>query len=488
MIDYKSQFEKPNDSNLEKIILGTLLLESSAIYKVMQVLNENCFYQEINKHIYCAIIELHRDKVPIDIITVMKRLTLMGKLNDVGGPAYLAELTNRIGSSANLEYHANILFGYAIRRELIFSCEKISRTAYDLTSDVYETLEKARTTLFAKTTVSGNRTKSAKEHAAEIVRRSIEMQNQYLEVRGIPTGFQDLDIMTSGLQGGRFYVIGGRPSMGKTTFVINLVKNAVKKFGKKGLFISGEMSGEEITTIVIASDSATPMDDISKNAITKDNWSRILKTFDSDFDNLFIDDTPRPSLSHVWAEAIRLKEKEGIGFIAIDYLQLMTVNNRNMSPKEKVSLISGELKALSRHLDIPVIALSQLSRSCENRVDKRPIMSDLKETGDIEQDADFVAFLYRPEYYNTHFDGAGNSLEGIVEFIIRKHRHGKLGTILMKMKKEIGCFYSFDKNSLMEIPLDNYDMSITELKSLETIASKYENENSQDGQYDDIPF
>lgn len=482
--------EKPNSPELEDVVLGTILIDNSAIYKVMQVINPHCFYQESNKHIFNAIMTLQEQKSPIDILTVADQLGKDSKLEDVGGPYRLVELTTRIGSSANVEHHANILFQYFIRRELISNCDTISRSSYDLGCDIFEVLEKARKKIFSRTTVSGNRIKTASDFAKEIVKRSIEMDMKYQEVRGIASGYEGIDMLTSGWMGGRLYIIGGRPSMGKTTFVINVVKNAVKKFGKKGLFISGEMSGEDITTILIASDSETPMQNISKNAITPDNWERILKSFDSDFKNLFIDDTPKPSVSHVWSEAVRLKEQEGIEFIVIDYIQLMTVNARGMDKKTAVSFISSELKALSRHLEIPVIALSQLSRQCENRVDKRPVMSDLKETGDIEQDADFIAFLYRPEYYGTLEDGRGNSLIGIVEFIIRKNRHGALGTVLLNMNKECGIFNGFDANTRKVISIENYDMSLTELKSLTELAGKYDLEsNLPDGTTaDDLPF
>jgi len=482
--------EKPNNSELEDIVLGTLLIDNTAVYKVMQVLNPHCFYQESNKHIFNAIMNLQQAKSPIDILTVADQLGKNNKLEDVGGPSRLVSLTTRIGSSANLEHHANILFQYFIRRELINNCDTISRSSYDLSCDIFEVLEKARKNVFSRTTVSGNRVKTASEFAKEIVKRSIAMDMKYQEVRGIASGYEALDMLTSGWMGGRLYIIGGRPSMGKTTCVINIVKNAVKKFGKKGLFISGEMAGEEITTILIASDSQVPMEQIAKNAVTPDNWERMLKTFDKDFENLFIDDTPKPSISHVWSEAVRLKEQEDIEFIVIDYIQLMTVHARGMDKKTMVSLISSELKALARHLKIPVIALSQLSRSCENRVDKRPIMSDLKETGDIEQDADFIAFLYRPEYYGTVYDGQQNSLEGIVEFIIRKNRFGGLGTVLLSMDKERGTFNGFDLDTRRAISIDQYDMSLIELKSLTELAGKYDIEsNLPDGMNkDDIPF
>ena len=486
----KLTLEKPNNPELEDVVLGTILIDNTAIYKVMQVINPHCFYQESNKHIFNAIMKLQEAKSPIDILTVTDQLKKDSKLEDVGGPYRLVELTNRIGSAANVEHHANILFQYFIRRELITNCDAISRSSYDSSCDIFEVLEKARKKVFSRTTVSGNRVKTASDFAKEIVKRSIEMDMKYQEVRGIASGYEALDMLTSGWIGGRLYIIGGRPSMGKTTFVINVVKNAVKKFGKKGLFVSGEMSGEDITTIIIASDSKVPMQNISKNAVTPDNWERILKTFDSDFESLFIDDTPKPSISHVWSEAVRLKEQHDIEFVVIDYIQLMTVNARGMDKKTMVSLISSELKALSRHLGIPVIALSQLSRQCENRVDKRPVMSDLKETGDIEQDADFIAFLYRPEYYGTLYDGQGNSLEGIVEFIIRKNRHGALGTVLLDMKKDCGLFSGYNLDMRKAVSIDDYDMSLIELKSLTELAGKYNLEDNlpDDMSKDDLPF
>lgn len=473
--------EKPHSEKLEEAVLGAIILDYTALYKVMQILKEEVFYCDKHKYIYRACLALNRSGSSIDILTVSEWLGANNLLSKVGGPYEIVAVTNKIASSANIEYHAQLLFEYFVRRKLIHTTEVIQRAAYDMGQDVMSILEKTRGDLFLTTTQAESRVKNLDYHAKNIIDKSIEMQGRYIEIRGVPSGFETFDRSLSGFIGGRLYIIGGRPSMGKTTFVLNLVSNAVKKFGKRVLFFSGEMSGEEITSIIMAKESNRNIDEIQKGAVS--NWKSILDHFNEDLrGNLFIDDTPAPSLTHLQAETIKQKEQEGIDMIVVDYLQLMKVNEKGLKPGEIVSRISGALKELARRLDIPVIALSQLSRTCESRTDKRPVMSDLKESGDIEQDADMVAFLYRPEYYGE-IDKSGRDLTGIAEVIVRKNRQGPLGKYYMFFDKPIGRFYAYNPRIEDKIELDAYDMTLTKPKAIKAILEK-----GYDHEGEELPF
>lgn len=480
--------QKPHDKELEQVVLGTVMLETTAFFRVSQILKEKTFYSKKHQIIYRAILALDYNQKPIDMVSIFQWLVSKGLSEKTGGPAYLSEMMNKVCSTAHLEYHASILHGYFVRRQLIEVTEAINKGAYDMSQDIMSLLEKTRSDLFSKTTMAVSRVRTAGHHAEQIVAKAKDMDGKFIEVRGVPTGFQALDKSISGLIGGRLYIIGGRPSMGKTTFTINMVCNAVKKFGKKVLFFSGEMSGEEITSIVMAKESNLPIKDVQSGMIS--DWRTVLDHFDQRLsDNLLIDDTPAPSLMHVQAESIKKVEQCGIDCIVIDYLQLMKVNEKGIDPGAAVSKISGALKELARRLDVPVIALSQLSRGCESRLNKRPVLSDLKQSGDVEQDADFVAFLYRPEYYGDT-DKKGNNLTGIAEVIVRKNRQGPLDTYYMFMDKPIGRFYALQDKSDIKIPLEHYDMSITKPRLITDVLSIYATdiEPGVDDMGDDLPF
>jgi replicative DNA helicase len=482
----------PYDEDLEELVLGTILLEGTAYYRVAQIINEKTFYSKKHQIIFRAIRDLNNKRSPIDIMTVTQWLLSKGLADDVGGAYHISIMTNRVASSANLEAHASILFKYHVRRELIETSSYIFRASHDLSQDIMSVLEKAKSDLFSKTTTAINNARTVGFHADQIIKEAAESDGTYVEVRGVPSGFEKIDKCTSGFIGGRFYIFAARPSMGKTTFVINAIINAVKKFKKKVLFFSGEMSGQEITSIIMAKMSGIPIKHVQSNMVT--DWKKVLDEFDDDFrENLIIDDTPAPSLMHVQSKSISMKEQEDIDMIVVDYLQLMKVNEKGIKKGEAVGKISGALKELARRLDVPVIALSQLSRGCESRPDplKRPVLSDLRESGEIEQDADFIAFLYRPEYYNEKKKEDGRLLDvtGWTEIIVRKNRQGPLGLYMTFFEKEIGRFYDFNMQFKETIPLSDYDMSITKPKLLSDVFNSYASDAiTVDADGDELPF
>lgn len=454
----------PNSRDLEVSVLGTVLLDNTVIYKLMQFLSDECFYHDKNLMVWQAITCLFNQKTSIDILTVTEQLRKMNFLDKVGGPYELIVLTNHIGSSAHIESHAMMLYEYYQRRKLIENSRRVELMAYDMSSDVPSIIEKARSNLAAGKSISGSRIVNASDVVKKLAQDAKDANFLHKQVVGIPSCYEPIDLMLSGFVGGRFYVIGGRPSMGKTTLVINIAANACRMFGSKGLFFSGEMSCEDITKIIISQQTGFPLEHVSQNAINAENWRDILDSCGNDFKDLQIDDTAGPSILHIESESIKMVQKHGVDFIVVDYIQLVTMNDKNISKLDKVSAISSRLKALAKNLNIPVIALSQLSRSCETRPNKRPVMSDLKETGDIEQDADIIGFIYRPEYYGTFEDIKGNSLKNIVEVNWAKNKFGRVGTILMYYNRDIGRFQSYDARNMKPIEINSYDRTLTEFK------------------------
>lgn len=473
----------PHNEELEKLVLGTIILDSTAFYKVSPIISKETFNNRKHQTVFMAIQALNRSGQPIDLVTVYEWLVSKGLSSQVQAD-YLSEMTNRVASSANLEAHAAMLFSYYVRRKLISTSQVIWRAAHDLSQDVMSTLEKAKSDLFSKTVTASNNAKSVGYHVDQIIKKSKEANGRYTEVTGVPSGFETLDKWTGGFLPGDLYIFAARPSMGKTTFVINAMVNAVKKFGKKILFFSGEMDGGKITSIIMAKETGIPIKHIKQNRVA--DWRIVLDELGGNLsDNLIIDDTPAPSLMHVESKAVSLAEQHDIHMIVVDYIQLMKVNGI-VDKKVAVGLISNGLKELARRLEVPVIALSQLSRECDKRTDSRPIMSDLRESGEIEQDADMIAFLYRPEYYGEVIKRGGVPVntEGLTEVIIRKNRQGALGSVMTHLEKTIGRFSSYNTDFQQTIPLEDYDMSITQPKEIE--STNYI--TPVDDQGDDLPF
>lgn len=430
----------PQAIDFEEAVLGALILEKNAVTRVIDMLQPEMFYNTEHKEIYSAIQSLFFDNKPIDQLTVINKLKETNNLDRVGGAYNISRLTNKISSSANIEYHARILIQKHIKRELIRVGSEIISDAYDDSQDDLSLLDKAGEKIFKISSLNfRNEYKGMEELAQEAILSIEKMQSSDSGLRGVPSGFRELDGFTSGWQKSDLIVLAARPGMGKTSFAIQLARNASDK-GFPAAIFSLEMSDRQLMNRLIVSESEIYSDKIKTGNLNEFDWDKINRGIASLIDkDIFIDDTPSLSVFELRAKARRLKEQKGIELIVIDYIQLMTVGNHTGNRETEISTISRSLKSIAKELDIPIIVLSQLNRSVETRGDKHPLLSDLRESGAIEQDADVVLFLYRPEYYGIE-TLSGESLNGLAEVIIAKHREGSLGTIEMQFKGEYTKF------------------------------------------------
>ncbi|MDD4087700.1 MAG: replicative DNA helicase, partial [Bacteroidales bacterium] len=393
----------PQAVDLEEVVLGAMMLEKDAVNAIIDILNPEVFYKDAHQKIFKAIHQLFSKSEAIDILTVTNELKSMGELEIVGGPYYISQLTNRVVSAANIEFHARILIQKYIQRELIMISSDIIKDAYEDTTDVFDLLDKAESGLFA---VSESNLRRSFEAMPELVKRAIEdienARNSDANLRGVPSGYTDLDRITQGWQKSDLIILAARPSMGKTAFALNLARNAAVDFNKPIAFFSLEMSSVQLVTRLISSETYLAAEKLRKGDLQEYEWQQ-LNTKINPLVNaqMYIDDTPQLSIFELRAKCRRLKQQFDIQMVFIDYLQLMTAGGDNRGNREQeISNISRSLKSLAKELDIPVLALSQLSRNVESRPgSKKPILSDLRESGAIEQDADMVIFIYRPEYY-----------------------------------------------------------------------------------------
>lgn len=445
----------PQALDLEEAVLGAIMLEKEALNDVIDILSSQSFYKEEHQKIFSAIIELFQQGKPIDILTVTETLKGRGELEIVGGPFYISQLTNRVASSAHVEYHSRIISQKHILRELIRISSETIRDAYDDSTDVFELLDKSEKGLFDIT--QGNIRKDY-EKMNNLLHDAIEqlekLGKQKDGLSGIPSGFSDVDRVTSGFQKSDLIVIAARPGMGKTAFVLSLARNiAVDHKRAVGIF-SLEMSTRQLAFRLIASETELNASKLKTGKLENHEWeqlnAKIGKLAEAP---IFIDDTPALSVFELRAKCRRMKARHNIEIIIVDYLQLMTVggdnkNARGGNREQEISMISRSLKGIAKELDIPVIALSQLSRAVETRGGsssiKKPQLSDLRESGAIEQDADVVAFIYRAEYYGLSSDQEGNSTIGQAELIIAKHRNGALADVKMKFIGELAKFTDWE--------------------------------------------
>ena len=439
----------PQAVDFEEAVLGALMLEKNAVNDVIDVLSPESFYKDQHQKIYAVIHYLFGNSQPIDILTVTQELRNRGELDYVGGAYYISQLTNRIASAANVEHHARIIAQKFIQRELIRISSDTIKLAYDETTDVFDLLDKAESSLFQ--VAEGNLSKSY-EKIDKVMQHAIEeienAQDHEDGVSGIPTGFTALDRVTSGWQKSDMIVIAARPGMGKTAFVVSMARNAAVQFNKAVAIFSLEMSSVQLVNRLISGETEIAAEKLRKGNLEPHEFqqlhARIGKLSEAPF---FIDDTPALSIFEFRAKCRRLKAQHDVQLIIIDYLQLMTGGGEGKGNREQeISFISRSIKTVAKELDVPIIALSQLSRSVETRGgDKKPILSDLRESGAIEQDADIVSFIYRPEYYGiTSDEETGDNLEGIGEFIIAKHRNGSLETIKLRFVGQFAKFENLD--------------------------------------------
>ncbi|PVX49825.1 replicative DNA helicase [Balneicella halophila] len=446
----------PQAIEIEEAVLGALLLEKDAVVAVGDILNADSFYKEAHQHIYNAIFSLNRKGENADMLTVVEELKRMELLEAAGGAAYVAQLTNSVASAAHVETHARIIHQKFIQRELIRVSSEIQTDAYDESEDVAELLDKAQQDVFD--IAAGNirtETKPIKpliDEALDIVK---ELANREDGLSGVPSGFTELDRITAGWQNSDLVIIAARPAMGKTAFVLSMARNMAIIHKAPIAIFSLEMSSIQLVNRLIASETELGSEKLRSGDLKAYEWEQLnSKIKDLVEAPIYIDDTPALSIFELRAKARRLKQQYNIGCLVIDYLQLMSAGNVGRGNREQeVSLISRQLKIIAKELNIPVIALSQLNRGVEQRADKhkKPMLSDLRESGAIEQDADMVLFIHRPEVYGKTDDDNGNSLIGIANIIIAKHRNGAIGEISLNFRKELAKFSDLEDKDYSDI-------------------------------------
>ncbi|KAB2923722.1 MAG: replicative DNA helicase [Bacteroidetes bacterium] len=420
----------PQAVDVEMSVLGAMLLEKEAIARAVEVLDETAFYKPSHQEIFKALVALFEKNEAADSITVVEELRRAGKLEAVGGPLYISDLTMHVTSAANVEYHAKIVLEKALLRNLISASTEITSRAFNENDDALDLLDEAENKIFQ---ISEKRLKKSFTSMKEAVFTTMEMlesiHGKHSGVTGVPSGFTALDSMTGGFQNSDMIIVAARPSMGKTAFVLSLARNAAVDHGKPIGFFSLEMSAQQLVMRLICAEARVDAQSVRTGRLPDDQWrnlsTRIGKLYNA---KIFIDDTPALSILELRAKARRLKAEHDISMIIIDYLQLMSGPKNVQSREQEISQISRSLKALAKELNIPVVALSQLNRAVETSSDKRPMLANLRESGAIEQDADVVLFIHRPEKYGLTRDD-GSSAEGIAEIIIGKQRNGPTGEV-----------------------------------------------------------
>ncbi len=436
----------PQAIELEEAVLGALMLEKDALTSVIDILKVESFYKEAHKVIFQAILDLFTESQPIDLLTVTTQLRKNGALEVAGGAFYITELTSKVASAANIEFHARIITEQSIKRELIRISSTIQKDAFEDTTDVFELLDAMEQSLFE---ISEKNIRKNYATMSSIMRDAIAelevRKNQKDGLTGVPSGFTALDRVTSGWQKSDLVIIAARPAMGKTAFVLSVLRNAAVDHNRPVAIFSLEMSSVQLVNRLISSEAELDSDKIKKGTLADHEWAQLVhKTAKLSKAPLFVDDTPALSILELRAKCRKLKAQHDIQMVVVDYLQLMSGDSKGGfggNREQEIASISRALKKIAKELSIPVIALSQLSRAVETRGgDKRPQLSDLRESGAIEQDADMVMFLYRPEYYGITEDEGGASTAGVGEVIIAKHRNGSLENIKLRF---IGRYTKF---------------------------------------------
>lgn len=448
----------PQALDVEEAVLGALLIEKSAIIDVMDILKPECFYRDDHQKIFTVIRDLASQDKPIDILTVAESLRSQTLLDEVGGALYLTQLTNKVASAAHVDFHARILAQKYIQRELIRATNDIQAKAFDSTVDVDDLIDYSEQELF-KIAEGNIKRESARINVImrEAIARMEEASKREGNLNGVPSGYTKIDRITSGWQQSDLIIIAARPSMGKTAFVLSMTRNMAVEHNKAVAIFSLEMSSVQLVNRFIVGETRLSSEKIRTGKLEPHEWeqldTKIRKLVDAP---IFIDDTPAISVFELRAKCRRLKRQHNIDIIIIDYLQLMTGTPETKGNREQeVSTISRALKGLAKELDIPVIALSQLNRSVEMRSgNKRPQLSDLRESGAIEQDADMVLFIHRPEKYGFTEDEEGNSLIGLAEIIIAKHRNGGLDDVRLRFEGEYAKFSDLEEGIL---PLSGFE-------------------------------
>jgi replicative DNA helicase len=439
----RSEKIPPQAVDVEQAVLGAMLLNKDAIGKAIEIIDKDCFYRDDHQKIFDVLVHLYDENEPVDIITVCEELASRKHLDEVGGRMYLLELTEKIGTTANIEYHCNIVLEKSTLRRLINTSTQIVSQCYDVSEEVDDLLDQAEQDIF---NISEKRIKPGFVPIGDLLPHTFEAIEEYQKkggiITGIPTGFIDLDYLTGGLQRSDLIVVASRPSMGKTSFCLCVAEHvAVEQQMTVGIF-SLEMSKEQLVQRMLCSKARFSTHKMRTGKIGDHEYSSLAMAVGPLSEApVFIDDSPSIGILQLRAKARRLRAQRNVGLIIVDYLQLMQGPRNVESRQQEISTISRSLKALAKELDVPVIAVSQLSRKVEDRGgDKRPMLADLRESGAIEQDADVVMFVYRPEFYEIEKFKDGTPTQGVAEIMVKKHRNGPTGDVKLTFLKDYARF------------------------------------------------
>ena len=431
----------PQAVEVEQAVLGAMMLEQRAIVRAIEILDESCFYHAPHSRIFAAMTELFEQGTAVDQLTLTEELKRRGQLDDVGGVVYLAKLGSEVATTANIDFHARIVLEKALGRKLIETSSEVIERAYAADEDVQTLIDNAEQKLF---TLSENQIGEGFEPLEKVMGETFE----HLEhvhagagtVLGVDTGFADLNDQMSGFQKGDLIILAARPSVGKTAFALTLARNAAVEAGVGMGIFSLEMSKMQLAQRLLSVETKVDLHKLRTGRLSDEDWMNLTHNIERlARAPIYIDDTPGISVLEARAKARRLQREHGVGMVIIDYLQLMSGHIRTQSREQEISHISRGLKAMAKELDVPVLALSQLSRAVESRTDRRPQLSDLRESGSLEQDADVVMFIYRPEMYDLKSPD-GESLEGLAQIIIGKQRNGPVGSVDLMWNKESATY------------------------------------------------
>ena len=479
---------QPQAIDLEEAVLGALMLEQDALNSVIDILKPEFFYKDQHQKIYSAICRLFASSQPVDILTVTNELRTSGELDFIGGAYYITQLTSRVASAANIEFHSRIISQKYIQRELIKIAAQIETDAYEDTTDVLELLDRTESSLLS---IGEKNFRSDYSDMQSLIREAISeieaARSFETGLSGVPSGFTSLDRLTSGWQKANLIILAARPSMGKTAFALTMARNIAVDFKKPIAFFSLEMSAVELVTRLISSESLLAADKLKKGSLKDYEWEQLNSKINSLIEApLFIDDTPALTIFELRAKCRRLKQKHDIQMVFIDYLQLMQGTSDSKGNREQeISTISRQLKALAKELRIPILALSQLSRAVETRGGtKKPILSDLRESGAIEQDADIVMFIFRPEYYKIDSDEKGDTA-GRADIIIAKHRNGPTDEIHLRFINHYAKFSDFEGTDFDTPNQMNPNQDFENSPQTYTVPSKINEMNDND---ENVPF
>lgn len=491
----------PQAIDLEEVVLGALMIDKKGVDEVIDILHPDVFYKPAHQYIFEAIFSLFENSQPVDLLTVSAQLKKDGKLELAGGEFYLIQLTQKVSSSAHIEFHARIVLQKFIQRSLIKISSEIIEASYDESTDVFDLLDTAESKLYEVTQGNIKRSSETAQNLVIQAKKRIEEIANKEGLSGVPSGFHKLDKLTSGWQPSDLIIIAARPGMGKTALTLSMARNIAVEHNIPVAFFSLEMSSVQLITRLISSETHLSSEKLRTGNLEKYEWEQLnVKVKSLEKAPLFIDDTPSLSIFDLRAKARRLSSQHGIKLIVVDYLQLMTAggSQKGGNREQEISTISRNLKALAKELNIPVIALSQLSRAVETRGgSKRPLLSDLRESGAIEQDADIVSFIYRPEYYKIDEwdDDEHTPTAGQAEFIVAKHRNGGLDEIRLKFIGNLGKFESLDHDEMpteivsrMNDAANDDTFKTSDFPSADEAFGSSMNDGFSSLQDDDVPF